>query len=533
MYIIKSNNKFSILLFCRSLVFFILFLLTNYFNTTVFFQINLATFCTTQFELAYVLDWVSISFLSLVFLISGCVFIFGDIYIKEDVFQVRFFIILLTFVISICLLIVSSSFLTILIGWDGLGITSFALIIYYRSFESKQAGFKTLLINRVGDVLIILSVFRFLQNGTYILSVISTTCLFLLLLARLTKRAQYPFRSWLPAAIAAPTPVRALVHSRTLVTAGIYLIIRIIIISDFREFTSSILVFLGALTSILGGSAAVFENDLKKTIALSTLSQLGVIMFTVGMGYPLLALFHLYIHALFKAILFMAAGNILIISFGCQDLRLLGGVGILSPLTGVIINVSGLSLLGIPFLSAYYSKHSVIEKIFTTNINMLSLWLMAIATVFTFIYTLRILYCISWCKSGLIIGSVNTSKKIYLPMIILGLCSVILGKFYRSFDFSGLEPSVLPLFGWLYINLSALISICLFIYVFKSGKKNSMLLSGLFYLSPLYYKSPYILFILHKNLGCLDNGWLDIGRKTNLIISKRSHIIIKYFKWPS
>jgi NADH-ubiquinone oxidoreductase chain 5 len=173
------------------------------------------------------------------------------------------------------------------------------------------------------------------------------------------------------------------------------LIIRIIIISDFREFTSSILVFLGAVTSILGGSAAVFENDLKKIIALSTLSQLGVIMFTVGMGYPLLALFHLYIHALFKAILFMAAGNILIMSFGCQDLRLLGGVGILSPLTRVIINVSGLSLLGIPFLSAYYSKHSVIEKIFTTNINMVSLWLMAIATVFTFIYTLRILYCIS------------------------------------------------------------------------------------------------------------------------------------------
>nr|WHS15591.1 NADH dehydrogenase subunit 5 [Physella acuta] len=530
---IKSNNKFSILLFCSSLVFFMLFLLTNYFNTTVFLQINLATFCTTQFELAYVLDWVSMSFLSLVFLISGCVFMFGDVYMKEDVFQFRFFTILLTFVISMCLLIVSSSFLTMLMGWDGLGITSFALIIYYSSFESKQAGFKTLLINRVGDVLIMLSVFSFLQNGTYMLSVMSTTCLFLLLLASLTKSAQYPFSSWLPAAMAAPTPVSALVHSSTLVTAGIYLMIRIMIISDFSEFTSSILVFLGAVTSILGGSAAVFENDLKKIIALSTLSQLGVMMFTVGMGYPLLALFHLYMHALFKAMLFMAAGNILMISFGCQDLRLLGGVGMLSPLTSVIINVSGLSLMGIPFLSAYYSKHSVMEKMFTSSINMVSLWLMAIATVFTFIYTLRMLYCISWSKSGLVIGSVNTSKKIYLPMIILGLCSVLLGKYYCSFDFSNMEPSVVPMYGLLYINLSLFMALCLFIYIFKAGKKNNWLFGSLFYLSPLYYKSPHLLFMLHKNLGYLDNGWLDMGSKINLIISKRSHMIIKYFKWPS
>jgi NADH:ubiquinone oxidoreductase subunit 5 (subunit L)/multisubunit Na+/H+ antiporter MnhA subunit len=289
-------------------------------------------------------------------------------------------------------------------------------------------------------------------------------------------------------------------------------------------------VLLGAVTSILGGSAAVFENDLKKVIALSTLRQLGVIMFTVGMGYPLLGLFHLFIHALFKAILFIAAGNILMISFGCQDLRLLGGVGILSPLTRVIVNVSGLSLIGVPFLRAYYSKHSIIEKIFTSSINVVSLWLMAIAIFITFIYTLRLLYVLCWCKSRLIIGSVNITKKIYLPICILGLGSVVLGKYYSSFDISNIEPSIVPALGLLYIKTRTMFSLALFFLVFKSGKKKSVLWRSLLYLTPIYYRSPYILFKLLKGLDHLDNGWLDIGRKINLIISKRSHIITKFFK---
>jgi NADH:ubiquinone oxidoreductase subunit 5 (subunit L)/multisubunit Na+/H+ antiporter MnhA subunit len=178
------------------------------------------------------------------------------------------------------------------------------------------------------------------------------------------------------------------------VTAGIYLLIRVIVTRDYREFSCDLLLFLGAITSFLGGSAAVFENDLKKIIALSTLRQLGVIIFTIGIGYPYLALFHLFIHALFKAILFLAAGNILIISFGCQDIRLLGGIGSLSPITNVVLNVSCLSLFGIPFIRAYYSKHIIIEKLFLSNINLFSGIIILIATIFTLVYTYRLLLSI-------------------------------------------------------------------------------------------------------------------------------------------
>lgn len=209
-------------------------------------------------------------------------------------------------------------------------------------------------------------------------------------IAAITKRAQVPFSSWLPAAIAAPTPVRALVHSSTLVTAGIFLLIR------FRPFLiqfnifSNILIFVAVITSLLGGWGATYETDLKKIIALSTLSQLGVIIFSLSLGYTYLTLFHLYTHALFKSILFICAGHILHTSWHNQDIRNLGNSVYNLPFTTIIFNLGNICLIGIPFISGFYSKDSILEQILCGNFNIIIILLILFATAFTAKYSFRL-----------------------------------------------------------------------------------------------------------------------------------------------
>lgn len=256
------------------------------------------------------------------------------------------------------------------------------------------------MVNRLGDAIIVVSTFLFVILGQF--SFISLTekfigvgLVFALAVAGLTKRAQFPFRRWLPAAMAAPTPVRALVHSSTLVTAGIFLIIRLSYRLPLRESLSTVLILLGAVTCLLGGWAATYENDIKKIIALSTLRQLGVIVFSLGLGFPNLALFHLYTHALFKALLFLSAGNILMATYGFQDIRLIGGIGLAMPFTIIIFNVSSLCLVGAPFLRAFYSKHVILEKIAISNLNFSAIVIMFVATIITAKYVSRSLKAIS------------------------------------------------------------------------------------------------------------------------------------------
>ncbi|KAH9518905.1 NADH dehydrogenase subunit 5 [Bulinus truncatus] len=239
---------------------------------------------------------------------------------------------------------------------------------------------------------------RFILFGQFLFSYglqekIITLVLFLTL-ARLTKSAQFPFRSWLPAAIAAPTPVSALVHSSTLVTAGIYLILRIIRMFNFSIFLSNLLLLLGSVTCFLGGTAALFENDLKKIVALSTLRQLGLMVFTLGIGFPNIALFHLFTHAIFKALLFLAAGTILIRTFGTQDLRILGGISIRLPFCTVIFNIRSLCLAGAPFLRAFYSKHLInplIYNIIHLDYGLITVICVLISVAFYTLYERKIL----------------------------------------------------------------------------------------------------------------------------------------------
>lgn len=447
-------------------------------------------------------------------LISGRVFMFSHKYIEEDPFSGRFIWILLSFVVSINLLIFSGSIFFLLLGWDGLGITSFALIIYYERKESQFAGFQTLMINRLGDVIIVLRIFLFLRVGQFSFFSIRDTIFYssgvvlMLCVAALTKSAQFPFRSWLPAAMAAPTPVRALVHSSTLVTAGIFLIIRLRYRLPLDQNICSMLLLCGSTTCLLGGWAATYENDIKKIIALSTLSQLGVIVFRLGINFPALGLFHLYTHALFKALLFLAAGHILMVTFGVQDIRSIGGVGVIIPMTCVIFNISSLCLIGAPFIRAFYSKHLILEKIFISPINLFSVIIIIFATMFTAKYVSRTLKSVSWDKTGIPLLSRCSTIYTSLPVFILALGAIGGGKLILSLEISNLELAYLPSLERTIINIVTFLGVLLGILERGKSKRNTTL-STLFFLTPLVYGTVKPFRIIIEKMKMLDNGWVE------------------------
>lgn len=217
-------------------------------------------------------------------------------------------------------------------------------------------------------------------------SSVNLVIIYLVVLAAITKRAQIPFSAWLPAAIAAPTPVSALVHSSTLVTAGVYLLIRF----SYLLNVNTIIFYVGRITIFISGVGANFENDLKKIIALSTLSQLGVIMFILSLGLRDLAFFHLLTHALFKSLLFLCAGVFIHGLGDAQDIRFLGGILYLIPFSSFCFFSCSLSLCGFPFLSGFYSKDLILELFIIGGINSLIILIIIVGTLCTVSYSVRL-----------------------------------------------------------------------------------------------------------------------------------------------
>lgn len=509
----------------------IIIMLFIYKNITFILEVNLLRINTCEFSFSIIFDKVRFIFVTIVIMISRRVFLFSCDYIKEDIYFYRFIWILLRFVLSICFLIFSGSLLFMLVGWDGLGITSFALIIYYQSKDSLIAGFHTILINRIGDVFIVVSFFLFVFLGHFYYYPICSTALTLITIlsvASLTKRAQYPFRRWLPAAIAAPTPVSALVHSRTLVTAGIFLIIRLRMVIPITKELRNILLLLGAITCLLGGTAAIYEFDLKKIIALSTLRQLGLIVFTLGIGLTNITLFHLFMHALFKALLFLAAGSVLIISFGVQDIRFLGGISNSAPFSIVIFNISGFCLIGAPFLRAFYSKHIILEKIMFRSINILSIVIISFATIITAMYTTRIMKSLVWGKPNIKL-IIKNSERIYFSIIILSFFAIISGKYIWRLENWFLECVFIPNYLGIIINFFVLMGILLGLII---SVNNSYIWSSIFFLAPFYINSGKLLNPFLKNIYFLDYGWLESFRKIDIIRKVSRNFSILLFSWP-
>nr|URT60549.1 NADH dehydrogenase subunit 5 [Nepsalus chikuni] len=394
---------------CLISFFFLLFFSLLNFISGLYFIINdLAIFIeweilslnTSLIVMTILLDWMSLIFMSFVLFISSMVIYYSDDYMSGDENLFRFIILVLMFVLSMMFLIISPNLISILLGWDGLGLVSYCLVIYYQNVKSYNAGMITALTNRIGDVALLLSIAWMLNYGSwnyiYYLDVMKddyqmVIISWLVVLAAMTKSAQIPFSSWLPAAMAAPTPVSALVHSSTLVTAGVYLLIRFNILF-VDTYLSKLLLLFSVLTMFMAGLGANYEFDLKKIIALSTLSQLGLMMSVLSMGYSYLAFFHLLTHALFKALLFMCAGSVIHSVNNTQDIRFMGGLVNMLPLTCTCFNVSNLALCGMPFLAGFYSKDLILEIISMSWINYLIYLLYFLSTGLTVCYSFRLTY---------------------------------------------------------------------------------------------------------------------------------------------
>lgn len=375
-------------------------------------------------EFYVLVDWVSCLFIGFILVISSIVLIYRMDYIKGDRGINRFFYLVLLFVFSIVLIILRPRMVRIIFGWDILGLVSYCLVIYYRRYYASYSGMVTVLTNRIGDVGLLLAIALMIVNGRWNICFLSINFLLVLIiiLASITKRAQMPFSYWLPLAMAAPTPVSSLVHSSTLVTAGVYLVIR------FNEFIrggriSFILLFISVFTMFIAGALARVEYDLKKVIALSTLRQLGLIMIVLRLGAWKLGFFHLLTHAVFKSLLFLCTGWIIHSLKDIQDIRCYGGMNEVFPFVSMSLYVSILGLIGFPFLSGFYSKDLILEFVYVSNISLFLLFFILLSVSLTVLYSVRLCYYIYFADLKLN-SRVNGGNRLNISISILILLGV-------------------------------------------------------------------------------------------------------------
>nr|YP_006576402.1 NADH dehydrogenase subunit 5 [Nuttallia olivacea]AEV94296.1 NADH dehydrogenase subunit 5 [Nuttallia olivacea] len=342
------------------------------------------------------MDTLSMSFCCVVLLISSCVMLYSGFYMSDEQYYNRFCKLVLLFVASMLALTLIPNLIGLMIGWDGLGLSSYLLVVYYQDKRSLGAGTLTVLSNRIGDVMFFMGIslvsgisawnFVDMQDMSYM-----TVLVGIIIVGCMTKSAQMPFSAWLPAAMSAPTPVSALVHSSTLVTAGIYVLVRFSVHIDGVWFL--ILSSVASLTMISSSVSAFYELDMKKVVALSTLSQLSVMLLSLGVGAYSICMFHLLSHALFKALMFLCVGSVIHVS-GIQDIRYVGGVGKISPIVAAWLFVALFSLMGLPFLAGFYSKDMVLAAYLSGLCNPLQLVLVCISTCLSVMYSFWLLACI-------------------------------------------------------------------------------------------------------------------------------------------
>lgn len=382
-------------------------------------------------EILLFFDWIRMLFVRIVIFISSIVLAYRIEYIMGNFFLIRYYYLVLLFVFSIILIILRPNIIRIIFGWDGLGLVSFCLVVFYQNYISYNSGILTVLINRFGDVIILIVIGIIIIYGRWNLFIVKKIKLLIIIIviARITKRAQLPFSSWLPIAMAAPTPVSALVHSSTLVTAGVYLIIRFykfLIINKINE----ILLFISILTIFISGLIANFEYDLKKIIALSTLRQLGLILIILRVGFPLLSFYHLLMHAIFKSLLFIRAGSIIHLIMNNQDIRIIGKLREYIPLSIIRLQLTLISLCGFPFFSGFYSKDLVIEIIYFIKLNLFIFRLRVVSLMFTIIYSFRLMFYIYFGENKVILLNFLYERKIIiLSIFILIVLRIIIGAY--------------------------------------------------------------------------------------------------------
>nr|YP_009529050.1 NADH dehydrogenase subunit 5 [Ephestia elutella]AXU98857.1 NADH dehydrogenase subunit 5 [Ephestia elutella] len=528
--LICFNMFFFLFIMSMSMFMMMMYFIMN--NLVIFLEWEIISFNSISMKMSILLDWMSLLFMMFVLLISSVVIYYSKSYMSSELNLYRFIILVLLFVFSMILLIISPNMISILLGWDGLGLVSYCLVIYYQNIKSYNAGMLTALSNRIGDVLILMVISWMLNYGSwnyifylefmnndYSMMMIGS----MIIMAAMTKSAQIPFSSWLPAAMAAPTPVSALVHSSTLVTAGVYLLIRFNLLLENMYFLKMFLLLSG-LTMFMAGISANYEFDLKKIIALSTLSQLGLMMSILSMGMPDLAFFHLLTHAMFKALLFMCAGVIIHMMNDTQDIRFMGGLSMYIPYTSLCMNISNLALCGIPFLAGFYSKDLILEMVSMSSLNMYIYFLYYISTGLTMYYTIRLIMYLMVNNNNLM-SVFNLYDEDYVmlkSMFVLLFMSVVSGSFLSWLIFFNPYMIYLPfnmkmmviyvsllggIMGYLVSSMN-IYSFNKFLYTYNLS---NFLCLMWFMPSLSTYGVEYMILYLSQNLSKnIDMGWSEL-----------------------
>ncbi len=407
------------------------------------------------------IDPLSSVMLVVVTFVSALVHIYSIGYMSHDPYKPRFMSYLSLFTFSMLVLVVSDNFLQLFFGWEGVGLCSYLLIgFWYKKETANNAAIKAFIVNRIGDFGLAIGIFLiFLFFGTinfqevfqitnqfaekkidflgFEASLITLICIFLFIGA-MGKSAQFLLHTWLPDAMEGPTPVSALIHAATMVTAGVFLIVRCSPIFEYSQVALNLVTIVGMITAIFAASVALVQNDIKKIVAYSTCSQLGYMFFAAGIGAYHVAMFHLFTHAFFKALLFLGAGSVIHAFRDEQDIRNMGGVRKKLPYTYLFMLIGTLALTGFPFLSGFYSKDAIIEFAYLKNSSLGNYAAsVGIFTAFlTSIYSWRLFFKTfhgSYNNKKISINETHESPLVMLtPLVFLSIGAIFSGYLFKS-----------------------------------------------------------------------------------------------------